>query len=85
MPVHVRMNYMNDTFFGPISKSIDCEITIIPITPGAFQVRMFPPVPDDLHKAHTVTIMRSSQPPLTGTVVDARRMDNGELELQIDV
>jgi hypothetical protein len=76
---------MIDTFLGPISKSIDCEVVIMPITPGAFQVRVLPPVPDDLHKAHTVTIARPSQPTLTGTVVHSRRMDNGYLELQIDV
>lgn len=40
MNVHARLNYINDTFLGSIAKSNDCEIVIIPITPGAFQVQV---------------------------------------------
>ncbi|MGY2262874.1 hypothetical protein [Pseudomonas sp. SDO55104_S430] len=80
-----HLNYLHDTLFGPIAKSLDCQLVITPITPGAFQVRVLPPFPDDLHKAHSITITQPSKQTLTGTVVHTRNLENGELELQIDV
>ncbi|MCX2901539.1 hypothetical protein [Pseudomonas mandelii] len=84
-PIATRMNYMRDTLLGPISKSAECNVVITPITPGAFQVQVLSPVPDDLHKAHSLTIFISSNDHLTGTIAHTRNLDNGELELQIDV
>jgi hypothetical protein len=81
----IRLDYLLDTFLGPIAKSVECEALIIPITPGAFQVQVQAPFPQDLHQAHTVTVFRPSKQPLTGTLVHARRLANGDLELQIDV
>ena len=79
-----RLNYLHDTLLGPIAKSVECQIIIIPITPGAFQVQVLSPVPDDLAKAHTLTILLSPTKHLTGTIVHRRSLDNGDLELQID-
>jgi hypothetical protein len=56
-PIATRMNYMRDTLLGPISKSAECNVVITPITPGAFQVQVLSPVPDDLHKAHSLTFL----------------------------
>lgn len=80
-----RLNYFHDTLFGPIAKSVDCDLVITPITPGAFQVQVRSPVPDDLHKAHSVTIILSPKEHVTGTVAQTRKLENGDLELQIDV
>ncbi|MHC8381372.1 hypothetical protein [Pseudomonas sp. LB3P14] len=80
-----RLNYFHDTLFGPIAKSFDCDLVITPITPGAFQVQVLSPVPDDLHKAHSLTIILSPKEHLTGTVAQTRKLDNGDLEFQIDV
>jgi hypothetical protein len=55
------------------------------MTPGAFQVQVLAPVPDDLHKAHSLTIFTSPAKHLTGTVAHTRPLENGDLELQIDV
>jgi hypothetical protein len=85
MSCHVRLVYLQDTFLGPIVKSAECEAIIIPITPGAFQVQVQSPFPDDLHKAHTITVTQHSKQPLTGTLVHTRKLANGDLELQIDV
>lgn len=85
MSFQVRLVYLQDTFLGPIAKSFECRAIIIPITPGAFQVQVQSPVPDDLHKAHTITVTQPSKPPLTGTLIHTRRLANGDLELQIDV
>lgn len=85
MSCRIRLDYLLDTFLGPIAKSVECEAMIIPITPGAFQVQVQPPFPDDLHKAHTVTATQPSKQPLTGTVVLTRKLANGDLELQLDV
>jgi hypothetical protein len=82
---HVRLNYLHDTLFGPIAKSIDCEVVITPITPGAFQVQVLMPVPDDLHRAHTVNITLSLDHHMVGAVVHTQKLGNGDLELQIDV
>ena len=38
MTKRARLNYLNDTLFGPIAKTIDCDVLITPITPGAFHV-----------------------------------------------
>jgi hypothetical protein len=81
----MRLDYLLDTFLGPIAKTVECEVVIIPITPGAFQVQVHPPIPEDLHKAHTVTVFQPSKQPLAGTLVHTRRLANGDLELQIDV
>lgn len=85
MGCRVRLEYLQDTFLGPIAKSVECEATIIPITPGAFQVQVQSPFPTDLHKAHTVTVIQPSKQPLTDTLVHTRKLANGDLELQIDV
>jgi hypothetical protein len=85
MTKRARLNYLNDTLFGPIAKTIDCDVLITPITPGAFQVQVLSPVPDDLHKAHSLTMTLSSGERLNGTVAHARKLDNADLELQIDV
>ena len=65
----VRLNYLYDSLLGPIAKSVNSELLITPITLGAFQVLVISPVPDDLHKAHTLTFTLSSQHHLTGAVV----------------
>ena len=80
-----RLNYIHDTLLGPIAKSVECNVVITPITPGAFQVQVLSPVPDDLHKAHSLSIFLSSKEHLTGTVAHTRNLDNGDLELQIDI
>ncbi|WP_338581158.1 hypothetical protein [Pseudomonas sp. MAG733B] len=85
MSCRIRLDYLLDTFLGPIAKSVECEVVIIPITPGAFQVQVQAPFPEDLHKAHTVTVTQPSKELLTGTLVHARKLANGDLELQIDV
>ncbi|KPN94125.1 MULTISPECIES: hypothetical protein [Pseudomonas] len=85
MTDRARLSYLNDTLFGPIAKTIECDVLITPITPGAFQVQVMSPVPDDLHKAHSLTIILSSGGQrLNGTVAHARRLENADLELQID-
>ena len=83
--ITARLNYMRDTLLGPIAKSVECNVVITPITPGAFQVQVLSPVPDDLHKAHSLTIFISSAKHLTGTVAHTRPLENGDLEMQIDV
>lgn len=85
MTDRARLNYLNDTLFGPIAKTIDCDVVITPITPGAFQVQVLSPVPDDLHKAHSLTMILSSGERLNGTVTHARRLENADLKLQIDI
>ena len=84
MTDRARLIYLNDTLFGPIAKTIECDVLITPITPGAFQVQVMSPVPDDLHKAHSLTIILSTGERLNGTVAHARRLENADLELQID-
>ena len=85
MSCRIHLDYLLDTLFGPLVKSVECEAMIRPITPGAFQVQVQAPVPEDLHKAHSVTVIQPSKQPLTGTLVHTRRLPNGDLELQIDV
>jgi hypothetical protein len=80
-----RLNYFHDTLFGPIAKSVDRDVVITPITPGAIQVLVLSPVPDDLHKAQSLTIILSPKEHLTGSVAQARMLENGDLEFQIDV
>ncbi|VVO75619.1 hypothetical protein PS854_01529 [Pseudomonas fluorescens] len=33
MSCRIRLDYLLDTFLGPIAKSVECEALIIPITP----------------------------------------------------
>jgi hypothetical protein len=80
-----RLNYFHDTLFGPIAKSVNCNLVITTITPGAFLVQVHFPVPDDLHKVHSLAIILSSKEHLTGSVAQTRKVDDGGLEFQIDV
>lgn len=83
--IECHLNYLIDTFLGPIAKIIECEVEVLAITPGAFQIIIKAPVPDDLHKAHSVNLRFKSQDTLVGNVVHVQRLDDGGLELQIDV
>lgn len=84
-PTPARLDYAHGTWLGPIAKSAECNVIVTPITPGAFQVLVLAPVPDDLHKAHSLLITLAPEQRLSGNIVDARRLDNGDVELQIDV
>ncbi|VEF10831.1 Uncharacterised protein [Pseudomonas fluorescens] len=79
-----RLNYMRDTLLGPISNSAECRVVITPITPGAFQLQVLAPLPKDLEKAHSLTIYALGGH-LVGRVAHKRTLDNGDLEIQIDV
>lgn len=80
-----QLDYLHGTLFGPIPKTANCMVVITAITPGAFQIDVAAPVPDDLHKAHSLVITVSAEQRLSGTVVHARKLEDGGLELQIDV
>lgn len=80
-----RLDYAHGTLFGPIPMTVDCSVIVTPITPGAFQVLVRAPVPNDLHKAHSLVITLASDQRLSGTIAHARRLDNGDIELQIDI
>jgi hypothetical protein len=80
-----RLDYLHDTLLGPVAKSAVSDVVITPITPGAIQVHVLSPVPDDLHKAHSLIITISPKERLIGTVVHSRKMLNGDLELQLDL
>ncbi|MFJ3008264.1 hypothetical protein [Pseudomonas fluorescens] len=82
---HARLNYFHDTLFGPIAKSVDCNITLTAITPEAYKLRVIHPVPDDLHKSHSLTIFLTTSQHLTGAISHAKKMDNGDLELHFEI
>jgi hypothetical protein len=38
MSCRVRLDYLLDTFLGPIAKSVECEVVIIPITVNPYDL-----------------------------------------------
>ncbi|WP_170826400.1 hypothetical protein [Pseudomonas syringae] len=40
MTGRTRLNYLNDTLLDPIAKTVDCDVLITLITPGALQVQV---------------------------------------------
>ncbi|MBK3507173.1 hypothetical protein [Pseudomonas sp. MF6747] len=48
-----RIDYTQDTLFGPMSKHAECQVSV-QRTPERTVLRVFQPLPDDLHAAQTV-------------------------------
>jgi hypothetical protein len=42
MTKRARLNYLNDTLFGPIAKTIDCDVLITPSRQVPSRCRCYP-------------------------------------------
>ena len=48
-----RIDYTRDTLFGPLAKQAECQVSL-QHAPGWLVLKVFQPLPDDLHDAQTV-------------------------------
>lgn len=81
-----RIDYVQDTLFGPISKRVECQIQLFTLNldgqPG-FELHVQTP-PEDLHKAHTVSFVLDGDQ-YSGIVRHSKRGENRSLQLQMEV
>ncbi|MGE1155349.1 hypothetical protein [Pseudomonas sp. ICMP 460] len=50
-----RIDYTQDTLFGPMARHIECQVRV-QRTSEQMVLEVFQPLPDDLHAAQTVVI-----------------------------
>lgn len=82
-PAH--LDYGLDTFFGRITKSIECEVGLEAVVddPYRFALRVPAPVPDDLHQA-TIVVVHVEGRRLQGSVRHIERLDDESLKLEVE-
>ncbi|VEF11853.1 Uncharacterised protein [Pseudomonas fluorescens] len=80
-----RLDYGLTTFFGQISKTVDCEVALETVAdnPYRFTLCVKAPVPDDLDQAKIVVVKVEGRT-LQGTVRHVERLDDESLKLQVE-
>lgn len=77
-----RIDYTQDTLFGPLAKHVECQVSVRH-TPRWMELRVFQPLPDDLHAAQTVVLALEGR--RTSGVVKARqRLPDHSLKLELE-
>jgi hypothetical protein len=80
-----RLDYGLTTFFGQISKTVDCEVGLETVAddPYRFTLCVKAPVPDDLDQAKIVVVKVDGRT-LQGSVRETQRMEDAGLKLQVE-
>jgi len=80
-----RLDYGLTTFFGQITKTVDCEVALETVAddPYRFTLCVKAPVPDDLDQAKIVVVKVEGRT-LQGTVRQVERLDDESLKLQVE-
>lgn len=79
-----RIDYTQDTLFGPMTKHADCAASLLEDAPGHLTVHVFAPLPDDLQHAHTLVLTLQGRR-VSGLVRDKRRLADGGLRLTLEL
>ncbi|CAI8749518.1 SHSP domain-containing protein [Pseudomonas sp. IT-347P] len=80
-----RLDYGLTTFFGQITKTMDCEVGLEMVAddPYRFTLHVKAPVPDDLDKAKIVVVKVEGRT-LQGTVRHFEQRDDKSLTLEVE-
>ncbi|MEX5551255.1 hypothetical protein [Pseudomonas pergaminensis] len=86
LPVRVngkaRIDYTQDTLFGPMAKHVECHVSLQQ-HPGWTVLKVFQPLPDDLHAAHTVVFALEGRR-TSAIVKDRQRLSDHSLRLELE-
>ncbi|MBN2992597.1 hypothetical protein JWR97_16140 [Pseudomonas cedrina subsp. fulgida] len=78
-----RIDYTQDTLFGPMAKQAECQVAVQRQT-GGMVLQVFQPLPNDLHAAHTVVVALDGRR-TSGVVRESRRLSDDSLRLELDI
>ena len=83
MPVYgkARIDYTQDTLFGPMAKHAECLVSLRR-KPGWTELKIFQPLPDDLHAAQTVVFALEGRR-TSGVVKERQRLSDHSLRLKL--
>jgi len=78
-----RIDYTRDTLFGPLAKHVECQVSV-QHKPGWLVLKVFQPLPDDLHDAQTLVLALEGRR-TSGVVKDSRRLSDHSLRLELEL
>lgn len=78
----VKIKYLQDTLFGVNTLASKCMGQLVRAAPGV-QLRLAPPWPEQLLKAHSITFEWNGQA-YRGVVQRAESLTNGDLLLDVE-
>ncbi|MBC3302888.1 hypothetical protein H0Z09_17295 [Pseudomonas sp. SWRI18] len=78
-----RIDYTQDTLFGPMAKHVECQVAVQRQTDGMV-LKVFQPLPDDLHAAHTVVVALDGRR-TSGVVKNSQRLSDDSLRLELEI
>lgn len=83
LPVNgkARIDYTQDTLFGPIARHIECQVSVQQ-QPDGMVLKVFQPLPDDLHSARSVVFALEGRR-THGVVKGRQRLSDHSLRLEL--
>ncbi|MGY2378006.1 hypothetical protein ACW9IB_26205 [Pseudomonas sp. SDO524_S393] len=78
-----RIDYTQDTLFGPLARHVECQVSVQQ-QPGWMVLKVFQPLPNDLHAAQTVVFALEGRR-TSGVVKDSQRLSDHSLRLELEV
>jgi hypothetical protein len=76
------IDYTQDTLFGPLAKHVECQVSLQQ-KPGWLVLKVFQPLPEDLHDAQTVVLALEGRR-TSGVVKDCQRLADHSLRLELE-
>ena len=77
-----RIDYTQDTLFGPITRHVECQVSL-QHQAGGTVLKVFQPLPDDLREAQTVVFALEGRR-TRGVVKHRRHLADHSLRLELE-
>ena len=77
-----RIDYTQDTLFGPITRHVECQVSL-QHQAGRTVLKVFQPLPDDLREAQTVVFALEGRR-TRGVVKHRRHLADHSLRLELE-
>ncbi len=77
-----RIDYTQDTLFGPLTRHVECQVSL-QHQPGGTVLKVFQPLPDDLRDARTVVFALEGRR-TRGVVKHRRQLADHSLRLELE-
>ncbi|CAI2796706.1 Uncharacterized protein PFLU_2465 [Pseudomonas [fluorescens] SBW25] len=77
-----RIDYTQETLFGPMAKHVECQVSV-QRRAGGTVLKVFQPLPDDLHAAQTVVFALEGRR-TRAVVKDSQHLSDHSLRLELE-
>ncbi len=77
-----RIDYTQETLFGPMAKHVECQVSVQQRAGGTV-LKVFQPLPDDLHAAQTVVFALEGRR-TRAVVKDSQHLSDHSLRLELE-